>query len=69
MELVQGGGDAAFNNISATPQACVERQLRFYRFLNDYLIIEPADAENSSQASTVSGTLWDPTRPRSRSAS
>jgi hypothetical protein len=50
-----GQGSDPFNNISATRLQCEERQMRFYRFLNDYVVSEPADAEFASQASQASG--------------
>jgi hypothetical protein len=43
-------GATAFNNISATPQACLERQVRFYQFLKEYTVSESAvDTDVSSQ--------------------
>ena len=32
----QTGRDAAFSNISATPEACEQRQALFIRFLNEF---------------------------------
>lgn len=49
-------GATAFNNISATPQACLERQVRFYQFLKDYTVSETAvDTDVSSQMSNPGG--------------
>ncbi|KAL4525564.1 hypothetical protein Ndes2437B_g04009 [Nannochloris sp. 'desiccata'] len=55
MDPAQQGSDAAFNNISATVEECMQRQTRFYRFLSEHMVYESAEAENSSQASAVSG--------------
>jgi len=55
MDPAQQGGDAAFNNISATVEECMQRQTRFYRFLSEHMVYESAEGENSSQASAVSG--------------
>lgn len=57
MEAAHQGADAQFNNISATPEECTQRQTSFYRFLNEYLVYDSGEVENSSQASGVSGTL------------
>ena len=51
-------GASAFNNINATPQACLERQVRFYQFLKEYTTSEsPVDADVSSQMSNPAG-MW-----------
>lgn len=55
MEAAYAGGDAAFNNISATPEACEQRKTIFYNFLNEFEISETPDVENSSQSSAISG--------------
>ena len=56
MEVGHQGGDVQFNNISATPEECTQRQTIFYRFLNEYQVYDSGEVENSSQASGVSGT-------------
>jgi hypothetical protein len=44
-----------FNNISASPAQCEERQIRFHRFLSDYMVADTTDFEPTSQASQGSG--------------
>jgi len=55
MDQALQGSDAAFNNISATPEACEARKTIFYNFLNEFEVEESPDVENSSQSSAAPG--------------
>ena len=43
--------DAAFSNISATPEACEQRQALFLRFLNEFQSVGDEQEHASSQGS------------------
>jgi hypothetical protein len=49
----------SFTNVNATPADCEERKAQFYRFLNEHLVYEQPDVENSSQASAASGKIFE----------
>ena len=53
--MEQASSGAAFNNISASPAECQQRQVRFHRFLNEFTAYENHEMEYSSQTSAVSG--------------
>lgn len=49
--------DAAFSNISATPEACEQRQALFLRFLNEFQgQVENADPVSSQASGTPAGS-------------
>lgn len=55
-----GNADAAFSNISATPEACEQRQVLFLRFLNEFQTTVEYEGSDriSSQASQASQGMW-----------
>lgn len=55
--MEQASSGTAFNNISASPADCQQRQVRFHRFLNEFASYDSHEVEYSSQTSAVSGVL------------